>query len=147
MLTRQSYGLDSDGAFLAVSEHGHAYRFEASTAGGTTLYEARELVGAEVLPSLSGQVDAVRLDLAHQPADAVEAIVGAYSAALDALREQSQSGSGEAVGAVEAPPGASPTPWQEAVQVAREVHSRHAPHGLCFTGHLVRGSRALDAVG
>jgi collagenase-like PrtC family protease len=112
-----------------VSEHGHAYRFEA--AGGiTTLFEARELVGAEALPVLAGRVHAVRLDLAHQPAAAVGEIVRAYARALELLLAGPES---EAA-------------TKEAVAAARETHRRHAPAGA-FTGHLIRGARALDGGG
>jgi len=119
MLTRQPYGLGPRERLLAVSEHGHAYRFEAGPGDLTTLYEARELVGAPALPDLAPSVDAVRLDLAHQPPEAVRAIVAAYRAACAALT-----------------PGA--------VAAARAAHERHAPHGS-FPGHLFKGSRTCDA--
>lgn len=119
MLTRQPYGLGPGERLLAVSEHGHGYRFESGPGGLTTLYEARELVGAGALPDLAPAVDAVRLDLAHQPPEAVRAIVAAYRAAC-----------------------AAPVPG--AVAAARAAHERYAPHGS-FPGHLFKGSRSLDA--
>ncbi len=123
MLTRQSYGLGNDERLLAVSEHGHAYRFEAGPPGITTLYEARELVGAEALPALAGRVDSVRLDLAHQSPEAVRAIAGAYRAVLDAIA----TGEDSAL----------------RIAAARDVHARHSPAGT-FAGHLFRGARTLD---
>jgi collagenase-like PrtC family protease len=128
MLTRQPFGLAEGERLVAVSEHGHAYRFEA-TDGITTLFEARELIGAEALEVLAGRVHAVRLDLAHQASGAVEEIVGAYHAALERLLAE--------------PDGAAA---REAVHAAAETHRRHAPAGA-FTGHLIRGSRLLDGAG
>jgi putative protease len=127
MLTRQGYGLEPGRRLLSVSEHGHGYRFEASPAGTTTLYEARELVGPEALPILAGQVDWVRLDLAHQEGAAVEEIAGGYRSALERL-SRTEGG----------PAGA-----KEEVRRAGELHRRHAGHGS-FTGHLFRGSRRQD---
>jgi U32 family peptidase len=133
MLTRQPYGLEEGEKFLAVSEHGHAYRFEAAGGGITTLYEARELVGAGALAALAGRVDSVRLDLAHHEPHAVEEITVAYRAALDALSAAADS--------------AAPSPEAAAaIERAQEVHRRHAPAGA-FEGHLFRGARALDAHG
>ncbi len=123
MLTRQSYGLGEDERLLAVSEHGHAYRFETGPTGITTLYEARELVGAEALPALVGSVDSIRLDLAHRSPAAAHIIAGAYRGALDAIAAGGDPASG--------------------IAAAREVHARHAPAGT-FAGHLFRGSRMLD---
>jgi collagenase-like PrtC family protease len=128
MLTRQPFGLAEGERLLAVSEHGHAYRFEVSE-GITTLFEARELIGAEALPLLAGRVHAVRLDLAHQGPGAVGEIVRAYREALGRLLEEPDG------------PGA-----RDAVGAAAEAHRRHAPAGA-FTGHLIRGSRLLDRAG
>jgi putative protease len=120
MLTRQDFGLEGGEELLAVSEHGHAYRFSASTAprgGGTTvLYEARELIGAEALPILAGRTDAVRLDLSHQEPRAVGEIVSAYREALSDPAKALQ---------------------------AAEIHQHHAPAGA-FPGHLIRGARSFD---
>jgi hypothetical protein len=132
MLTRQSYGLQDGERFLAVSEHRHAYRLESLPGELTVLYEARELVGAEALPVLASRVGAVRLDLAHQPPQAVEEIARAYRAALDALQAE------------DAPaPRAAP---KNRIELAGAAHRRHAPHGA-FAGHLFRGSRRLDSPG
>jgi putative protease len=131
MLTRQDYSLGQDEAFLAVSEHGHAYLFRRSPSGATALYEARELVGAEALRTLAGRVDAVRLDLAHQEPIAVAEIVGAYKAALDELSSSSQGDDASAHFSEASAASAAR---------ARDVHAAHAPHGH-FTGHLIRGAR------
>src|SRR5690606_34547066 len=87
MLTRQDYGIESDRRFAAVSEHSHPYVFERlpGEVSGTVLWEARELVGARALPELAGAVDAVRLELFHQPVEAIAEITRAYRAAIDAL--------------------------------------------------------------
>jgi hypothetical protein len=137
MLTRQDYGLREGEAFLAVSEHGFPYRFEAGPGKITTMYEGRELVGAAALPLLAGRVDSVRLDLAHQPAAAAGEIVAAYREALDTLLGLCGKRA-ERLG--------GPPPPEAAALVARavEVHRRHAPAGS-FDGHLFRGARALDA--
>jgi putative protease len=153
MLTRQDYSLGKDEAFLATSEHGHAYLFRSAPCGGTVLYEARELVGAEVLRTLAGRVDAVRLDLAHQEPGAVAEIVSAYKAALDALASSSQgdvaspqiSKAGAASADSEAPAdaSASSSTLEGLTRLARDAHAAHASHGH-FTGHLVRGARRQD---
>jgi hypothetical protein len=129
MLTRQDYGLAPGGRFLAVSEHGHSYRFQQASGAATTLYEARELVGAEALPFLAGRVDSVRLDLAHQGAEAVEEIAGAYRAALETLLAEPGEGSGPRA--------------RELIAAAALAHRRHAACGS-FAGHLFRGARSLD---
>jgi putative protease len=123
MLTRQAYGIEPGRSFLATSEHGHSYRFEASPRGFTLLYEARELVGAPVLPELAGALDAVRLDLSHHGAAPVGAVAAAYARALGALL-----GGG---------------PAEEPLREACATHARHAPWGV-FEGHLVRGARTQD---
>ncbi|HVR76751.1 MAG TPA: DUF3656 domain-containing protein [Planctomycetota bacterium] len=127
MLTRQDFGLEEGASFAAVSEHGHAYRFEAG-GGITTLYEAREVVGAEALHLLAGKVDVVRLDLAHQGPEAVREIAGAYASVLEHM----------------AAPVAAPAEVSAAVARAVEVHSRRSPSGT-FAGHLLRGARTLDS--
>ena len=128
MLTRQDFGLREGEELLAVSEHGHAYRFSASSAprgGGTTvLYEARELVGAEALSALSGRVDGIRLDLAHQASGAVGEIVAAYREALSE-------------------PAVAPRSTTPGALLAAAIHRRHAPAGA-FPGHLLRGARSFD---
>jgi len=127
MLTRQPFGIAPGRRLGAVSEHGHAYRFEADASGTTTLFEARELVGARALPVLAGKVDSIRLDLSHQSPEAAGAIVGAYAAALVLLLADKGS------------PAA-----RSAVEAAEETHARHAPAGS-FPGHLIRSSRSQDA--
>ena len=126
MLTRQPFGITPGHHLGAVSEHGHAYRFEADASGTTTLFEARELVGARALPALAGKVDSIRLDLAHQSAGGAAAIVGAYAKALDLLLDD---------------PGSDAA--RSAVEAAAEIHARHAPAGS-FPGHLIRSSRSQD---
>jgi len=124
MLTRQDFGLANGESLAAVSEHGHAYIFESSH-GITTLHEARELVGATVLPSLVAAVDSVRLDLSHHDAASVGEVVAAYAAAIRAIAENAPHA-------------------QDAATRAHEVHRAHAPHGA-FPGHLIRGARSFDA--
>jgi collagenase-like PrtC family protease len=124
MLTRQDFGLANGESLAAVSEHGHAYIFESSH-GITTLHEARELVGATVLPSLVAAVDSVRLDLSHHDAASVGEVVAAYAAAIRAIDENAPHA-------------------QDAATRAHEVHRAHAPHGA-FPGHLIRGARSFDA--
>ena len=127
MLTRQPFGLAPGRRLGAVSEHGHAYRFEADPSGTTTLFEARELVGARALPALAGKVDSIRLDLAHQSVGAAGAIVAAYAEALALLLDDPASDAA-----------------RSAVEAAAETHARHAPAGA-FPGHLIRSSRSQDA--
>ncbi len=141
MLTRQGYGLGEGERFLAVSEHGHPYRFEASPGGITTLYEARELVGADALPLLAGRIDSVRLDLAHQDSQAVAEIAAAYRAALDALLAVEDPAAGFSPSSASREPRAASR--SAAVERARDAHRRHAPAGS-FGGHLFRGARAFD---
>lgn len=128
MLTRQAFGLREGEAFLAKSEHGYVYRFTAAPGGTTAIYEARELVGPEAILELYGRVEWVRLDLARHSAQAVFEIASAYREILELMGNQ----------------GASSERVREAIARARSAHSRKAPWGV-FAGHLVRGSRLLDA--
>jgi collagenase-like PrtC family protease len=96
------------------------------------LSEARELVGAEALPVLASRVGAVRLDIAHQPPQAVEEIARAYRAAFDALQAEDEPA-----------PRAAP---EDLIVLAGAAHRRHAPRGE-FAGRLFHGSRRLDDPG
>ncbi|MCS6970968.1 MAG: U32 family peptidase [Planctomycetes bacterium] len=120
MLTRQDHGL-APGAALALrasaAEGGLPYQLQRR-ARDTVLWEGRRLCAPEAVAASEGLVDGWLLELADLAPPAVAELTAAYAA----LRAGTLS------------PAA-----------LRASAARHAPFGL-FSGHWLKGARALDAV-
>ncbi|MBI1851871.1 MAG: U32 family peptidase [Planctomycetes bacterium] len=118
MTARAPFGLANGEEAALDGDHGFSYVVKEFANGHSVIFEGRELVGLPIVPVVRGQIDVVRLDVAHHSPDAIETIVRVYRAAVDS-------------GAFTAADG--------------EVLQRLAGDRI-FLGHLKRGVRELDFV-
>jgi U32 family peptidase len=118
MTARAPFGLEPGEEASLDGEHGFAYVVKDLGEGRAVIFEGRELVGLPILSVVRGAIDVVRLDVAHHPPEAVEAIVRTYRSTLDS--GAFTAGEGEAL--------------------------QRLAGGRIFLGHLKRGVRELDFV-
>jgi putative protease len=156
MLTRQDHALapgESRAIQATPADGGLPYELQrrrfGRTGGDTVIWEGRRLCAPAATAATAGLVDAWLLELADLDPAAVDELVMAYydlrAAAEHHLRGAPPVVADDADVPAEIPRDTADTTLREVIARIESLARQHAPAGL-FPGHLLRGSRDLDAV-